>query len=96
MQAQLIITAETQTELLPESVFLWIRSTIRAQMMKALGSPFVPCGSKWNHTTSQWENSHNSAISRPILDLFCLNAHPRVSFCSIWFSMESSNLSVEK
>ena len=46
MQAQLIITAETQTELLPESVFLWIRSTIRAQMMKALGSPFVPCGSK--------------------------------------------------
>ena len=42
---QLIITAETHTELLPESVFLWIRSTIGAQMMKALGSPFVPCGS---------------------------------------------------
>ena len=29
-----------------------------------------PCGSQWNHTTSQWKNSCNSAISWPILDLF--------------------------
>ena len=59
---QLIITVETHTELLLDSVFLWLRSSIGAQMMNAQGSPFVPCGSQWNHATSQRENSHYSAI----------------------------------
>ena len=31
--------------------------------INAQGSPFVPCGSKWNHATFHWGNSHTSAIS---------------------------------
>ena len=57
------------------------------------GSPFVPSSSWWNHKTSQWKNSHNSAISWPILDLFGANDYLRIPFCPIFFSMESRNLS---
>ena len=52
---QLIITVETHTELLLDSVFLWLPSSIGAQMMNAQGSPFVPCGSQWNHVAWQGE-----------------------------------------
>ena len=64
--------------------------------MNAQASPFVPSGSQWNHATSQWENSHNSAISWPILDLFGTNEHLRIPFGAMLFSIESRNLSVGK
>ena len=50
--------------------------------MNTKGTPFVPCASQWNHTTSQGENGHNSAISWPILDLFGTNEHQRIPFLS--------------
>ena len=56
------------------------------------GFPFVPCASQWNHTTSLWENGHNSAISWPILDLFGTYEHQRNPFCPMCFPMESRNL----
>ena len=43
------------------------------------GSPFVLCASQGNHTNSHGENGHNSGISWPILDLFGINEHQRIS-----------------
>ena len=56
--------------------------------MNTQGFPLVTRGSQWNHATSQWENSRNSAISWLILDLFGTNEHPSIPFGPIWFSMK--------
>ena len=57
--------------------------------MNTKGSHFIPCGSWWNHTTSQGENGCNSAISWPILDIFGINELKRNPSPAMWFLMES-------